>query len=296
MGVGVLSRFFKLFRRRKWPVAPTNIKERFNLEGRMGQGSMSRVFRAYDRKLARTVCLKILDKVKTARFEDRFIGLQRPNEGMICTSLRHRNIVQTYEWGLTREREQFLVMELIDGMGLNFHIGTNHRQLEGNRINFLMQAAEGIAYIHDQGYIHRDICPRNIMITSQNVVKIIDFGLSIPNRPEFRRPGNRTGTANYMAPEIIKRVTTDHRVDLFALGVTAFETFTGNLPWEGAQSLETMRSHLNNPGRDPLDFKPDLDEKLAALLRKAIERDPNHRFQTAGEFRDALRALPKKDY
>jgi serine/threonine protein kinase len=295
--VGAFAKFLKLFSfRKRWLVPPTNIKERFNLEGRMGQGSMSRVFRAYDRKLARTVCLKILDKVKTARFEERFVGLQRPNEGMICQALRHRNIVQTFEWGLTREREQFLAMELIDGVGFNFLVQTNARQLQGNRINFLIQVAEGIAYIHDQGYIHRDICPRNIMVTSQGVVKIIDFGLSIPNRPEFRRPGNRTGTANYMAPELIKRVTTDHRVDLFALGVTAFETFTNNLPWEGAQSLETMRSHLNNPGRSPRDFNPNLDDALVALLVKAIERDPKDRFQTAQEFRDALRALPKKDY
>jgi len=250
--VGVFGSFRKLFSgSKKSTIEPTDIKERFDLESRLGQGSMSKVFRARDRKLARTVCLKILDKEKTARFEERFLGLQKPHEGMICQSLRHRNIVQTYEWGVTTAGELFLVMELIEGVGLNFLIETQNRQLEGRRIAFLVQLCDALAYVHEQGYIHRDICPRNVLVTPNGLVKLIDFGLTIPNRPEFCKPGNRTGTANYMAPELIKRLHTDHRVDLFALGVTTYEVFTGNRPWEGAQSLQTMLSHLNSPRARP---------------------------------------------
>jgi serine/threonine protein kinase len=277
-------------------VQRTNMKERFDFESRLGQGSMSKVWRARDRNIGRIVCVKILDKEKTARFDARFVGLQRPHEGQICVSLKHRNIVQTYDWGLTRQGEIFLVMELIEGVGLNFLIETQARQLEGNRIPFLIQACEGLAYIHDQGFMHRDVCPRNIMVTQKGVVKIIDFGLSIPDRPEFRRPGNRTGTANYMAPELIKRQSTDLRVDLFAMGVTAYQTFANALPWEGAQSLQTMLNHMNTPGRDPREFNPQLDDDLVAVLNKAIERDPRDRFQTALELRDALRSLPQQHY
>jgi serine/threonine protein kinase len=273
-----------------------HIRDRFDMEIRLGQGSMSKVWRARDRNLGRQVCLKILDKEKTARFEARFIGLQRPHEGIICTALRHRNIVQTYEWGMSKDGEMFLVMELIEGLGLNYLIETRNKQLEGNRINFLVQTADAVGYIHEQGYMHRDICPRNIMVTSQGNVKLIDFGLTIPNRPEFRKPGNRTGTANYMAPELIKRQATDERVDLFALGVTAFETFTARLPWEGAQSLQTILSHMNNPGAHPREFRPDLDDAACQFLRKAIEREPRERFSSAREFRAALKALPKQDY
>jgi serine/threonine protein kinase len=126
------------------------------------------------------------------------------------------------------------------------------------------------------------------------VTKLIDFGLTIPNTPEFCKPGNRTGTPNYLAPELIRRVATDLRVDLFALGVTAYEMFTCTLPWEKAQSLQTLLSHMNSAGRDPREYRPDLDRKTAEFLIKAVERDPRHRFQNAAEFREALLMLPKK--
>ena len=289
--------FKKLFAPKPKGALPrTDVNKRFELLGRMGQGSMSKVWRARDRNLGRTVCVKILDKEKTAKFEARFLGLHKPTEGAICVSLRHKNIVQTFESGLSKEGEPFLVMELIEGMGLNYLIETRSEQLEGNRIRYLMQIADGIEYLHKLGYLHRDICPRNIMVTADGVVKIIDFGLTVPDRPEFRKPGNRTGTPNYLAPEIIRRVATDRRVDLFALGVTAYETFCGQLPWEKTASLQTLLSHLNSPGKDPKEARPDLDRPTVKFLLKAIERDPRERFQTPGAFREALKALPNQKW
>src|SRR5207253_10681198 len=243
-----------------------NIDKRFELLGRTGQGSMSKVWRARDRKSGRVVCLKILDREKTAKFEARFPGLKRPSEGAICMVMRHKNIVQTFDQGLTTQKEPFLVMELVDGMGLNFLIETRSAQLEGRRIDILTQFANGLEYMHKHGYLHRDICPRNVMITKEGLVKIIDMGLAIPYRPEFCKPGNRTGTPMYLAPELIKRQTTDHRADLFSLGVTAFEMFTGERPWEEEASLQTLLSHMNNAGRDPVECRPDLDKKTAAFL------------------------------
>jgi len=170
---------------------------------------------------------------------------------------------------------------------------TKSQQLEGNRNSFLIQMANAIEYIHKQGFLHRDICPRNVMVTKDGLVKLIDFGLTIPDRPEFCKPGNRTGTPNYLAPEVIRRTTTDHRVDLFALGVTAYEVYTGALPWEKAESLQTLLSHMNSAGKDPRDPCPKLDKPTAQFLMKAIERDPNLRFQNAADFREAIGQLPK---
>lgn len=269
-----------------------DINKRFELMGRSGQGSMSKVFRARDRNLGRNVCLKILDKLKTAKFDARFPGLVRPSEGELASMLKHKNIVSTYEHGLTTDGEQYIVMELIDGVGLNFLIETKNRQLEGNRANFLRQLADGLEHMHKMGFLHRDICPRNVMVNSEGVLKIIDLGLSIPYTPEFCKPGNRTGTTNYLAPELIKRQSTDHRVDMFALGVTAYETFTGGMPWEKAASLQVLLNLMNSPGRDPRELCPDLDDDTVAFLRKGIERNPHDRFQNPAEFRAALGELP----
>jgi serine/threonine protein kinase len=291
--------FSKLFgpRKPKSNLPRIDVNKRFDLLGRTGQGSMSKVWRARDRNLGRIVCLKILDKEKTARFEARFPGLHRPMEGAVCASLHHPNIVTTFEYGMTMQGEQYLVMELIDGMGLNYLIETKSPQLQGHRIEYLIQIADAVAYIHNQRFLHRDLCPRNVMVTREGLIKVIDFGLTIPYTPEFCRPGNRTGTPDYLAPELIRRVPTDHRVDLFALGVTAYETFTGGLPWEKARgSMEVLQKHMNIPGRDPREVRADLDDATVRLLVKAIARDPRDRFQTAAEFREGLRALSRQDW
>jgi serine/threonine protein kinase len=275
--------------------ARVDVKSRFKILGKSGMGSMSKVFRAKDNKLNREVCLKILDKEKTAAFEARFAGLKRPSEGAISMELRHPNIVETLEHGLTTAGEQYIVQEWVDGTGLHVLLETENELLAGNRGKILMQVAEALDYMHKQRYIHRDICPRNVIVLVGRVAKLIDFGLTLPYKPEFCKPGNRTGTVQYLAPEIIKRSTTDHRVDLYALGVTAYEVYTGGyLPWGNVESIQTLMSHMNEPGKDPRDFNPNLDEPTVQFLKKAIERDARNRFQTAVEFRDACKALPKK--
>lgn len=295
--MGLFTSLTKLFASKpKHGLPIVNVSKRFELLGRTGQGSMSRVWRARDNKLGRMVCLKILDREKTAKFDERWVKLKRPMEGAILQALKHRNVVQTFEYGLTTDKEQYIVMELIDGMGLNFLIETNSPHINGRRIEYLIQLADGLEHIHKHGFIHRDICPRNVMVNSEGVVKIIDFGLTIPNLPDFNKPGNRTGTPSHLAPEVIKRVTTDERVDLFAMGITAYEVFTGQLPWEKAPSQQTLHSHLNYAGRNPAELRPDLDQATVNLLMKSIEREPRNRFQSAGEFRDALKALPRQDY
>ncbi len=275
------------------------IAKRFDLRGRTGQGSMSKVFQAYDRELGRTVALKILDKAKTLKFEEKFKlqGLIKPPEGEICTLLRHDNIVNTYEHGLTTDGSPCLVMEWVEGLGLNYLIETRHKQLDGNRIAFIGQLCDALDYLHGQKFLHRDLCPRNIMVTTDGVVKLIDFGLTIPYTPPFCQPGNRTGTVDYLAPEIIKRSRTDHRVDMFALGVTAFELFTNALPWEkSVSSEETLRRHLNVPAKQPKDIRPDIADDLNRVLVKAIDKEPTGRFASPGEFKEALLKLKKQDY
>jgi eukaryotic-like serine/threonine-protein kinase len=276
-----------------------NINKRFELQGRTGQGSMSKVFKAYDREIGRPVCLKLLDKEKTKRFEERFkgIGLKKPPEGEVCVSLSHVNCVKTYEHGLSTEGEPYLVMEWIDGLGMNYLIETNSPQMVGKKINYLAQLCDAITYLHGQKYLHRDLCPRNIMVDKDGTLKLIDFGLTIPYTPQFCQPGNRTGTVDYLAPEVIKRMTTDHRVDLFALGVTAYEMFTGALPWERSPSSEeTLRRHLNVPPREPRDIVKKMEEDLARFLLRSVDRDRNQRYNSANQMKETLLKLENQDY
>jgi serine/threonine protein kinase len=296
--VGLLSSLFGGTKGRK-SLKRIDPAKRFDLHGRTGQGSMSKVYKAYDKNLGRTVCLKLLDKVKTKKFEERFklMGLTKPLEGEVCSALKHPNCVKTYEFGITTEGEPYLVMEWIDGLGLNYLIETKSPKLVGQRLHILGQLCDAVQYLHDIKFMHRDLCPRNVMIDNEGNVKLIDFGLTVPYTPEYCQPGNRTGTVDYLAPELIKRMATDHRVDLFALGVTAYEVYTGALPWErSASSEETLRRHLNTPPRNPKDLKKDIEPDLAQLLLTSVERDREKRFSTAAAFKAALEKLGRQDY
>ena len=274
-----------------------NVAKRFELSGRTGQGSMSKVYRAYDREIGRHVCLKILDKDKTKKFEARFVGLKKPTEGEICMELRHDNIVRTFEYGSTTTGEPYLVMEWVEGLGLNYLIETRAAQLNGNRINYLAQLCDAVQYMHDHKWLHRDICPRNIMVNQEGVLKLIDFGLALPYTPPFCAAGNRTGTPDILAPEIIRRKSTDHRVDLFALGVTAYEVFTGALPWErSVSSEETFHRRLNTAPKTAKELNRNLDDRLSQILLRAIANDPADRYPTATAFKEALLKLEKQDY
>lgn len=295
--------FAKLFGSGKRGRKIADVARRWDLRGRTGQGSMSKVFQAYDKEIGRTVCLKILDAEKTRKFEERFkaLGLKKPSEGEICVQINHPNCVRTYEHGVTTKGEPYLVMEWIDGLGLNYLVETKSPQLAGQRIHFLGQLCDAIDYLHDQKFLHRDICPRNVMIAKEEdgpgVVKLIDFGLTVPWTPQFTQPGNRTGTVDYLAPEIIKRMATDHRVDLFALGVTAYEVFTGAMPWERTPSSEeTLRRRINLPPRDVRDVKKGIEEDLAKVLMKMIAKDRTERFSSAKLFKEALLKLDRQDY
>jgi serine/threonine protein kinase len=274
-----------------------NIEKRFELSGRTGQGSMSKVFRAYDRELGRNICLKLLDKLKTQKFEERFKGMKKPSEGEICMQLRHDNIVRTYEHGVSTKGEPYLVMEWVEGEGLNFLVETRSPKLDGQRIHILNQLCDAVQYLHDNKYLHRDLCTRNVMIDKEGVLKLIDFGLTIPYTATFISGGNRTGTSDILAPEIIKRRPIDHRVDVFALGVTAWEVFVGQLPWERSPSSEeTFRRRLNTPPRDPRDLKKGIPDDLAELLLKSVAKEPNERFYSATAFKEALAKLERQDY
>jgi serine/threonine protein kinase len=285
-------KFLKGLFRKKPKIEKVDLTRRFDLISQVGTGSMSTVWRARDTMTGKIVALKVLDPVKTRRFEARFVGLNKPTEGEAAVQMQHPNIVHAYECGVTVKGEQFLVMEYIEGVGLSFLVDTQNEVMQRNRLQFMVQFGNAVDYIHRNEWIHRDICPRNVLLDVDYQVKLIDFGLVVPCTDDFRKPGNRTGTANYMAPELIKRLWTDQRVDVFAFTVSCYEMLTKRLPWhETGISLEMVLQHINNPPDDIREVMPDVDEQLAETMMKGLAADPDRRWQSMSEMLVPLREV-----
>jgi serine/threonine protein kinase len=280
--------FDKLFNKKK-SHERTDVSKRFNLIGRVGQGSMSKVWKATDLQTGRLVALKVLDKEKTAKFEARFQGLQKPTEGEVAMSLNHPNIVKTYEFGWTLEDEMFLVMEFVEGVGLALLVDLQNEEMKRYRLRYMIQIGEALNHFHQQNWIHRDICPRNVMISDEKTAKMIDFGLVVPNTPPFCKPGNRTGTASYMAPELIKRQTTDQRLDIFSFAVTCFEMYTKRYPWDAALTIDAVLQHINKPPIALSTLIPTIDKQVEAAIMKGLAANPDDRWQTVSEMVGEIR-------
>ncbi|MFO0897077.1 MAG: serine/threonine-protein kinase [Pirellulales bacterium] len=289
--MGLFSQFSKLLSGGR-----VDVFARYELMRQAVSGSMSEFHVARDRETGQLVGLKILDAEKTAHFESRFKGLKKPSEGEIAKALSHPNIVQTYEYGQTSDGRQYIVMELVDGPGLNSLIIGRSPQLDGKRLPLLRQAAEAIGAVHAAGYIHRDICPRNLIVDKDcQTLKLIDFGLTVPMKGEFLQPGNRTGTPNYMAPEIVRRKKTDQRVDIFALGVTAYALCTYELPWSGGTTGKAAMSHDTQEPVDIRQRRPQLNTRLAQAIMKCLEPLPENRPPDTETFLKMIAGVTRED-
>jgi serine/threonine protein kinase len=135
------------------------------------------------------------------------------------------------------------------------------------------------------------------MVSDEKSVRLIDFGLVVPNTPEFRRPGNRTGTASYMAPELIKRQPTDQRLDIFSYAVTCFEMYTKRFPWDAALTIDAVLQHINKPPVEITTLVQGIDKQIAAAIMKGLKANPDERWQKVSEMvaeiRDAEARLVK---
>ncbi len=271
-----------------------NLQKRFTIVSELGRGSMSRVYRAIDNETGRTVCLKIQLREKNAAAAARASGQEsRPLEGEMAIQLVHPNVVRTFEYGDSKQGEHYLVMEFIDGLSFQY-IRESRSARTAQKVELLAQAAEGLAAVHAAGFIHHDINPRNFLVNREHTVKLIDFGLTVPNTPAFCRPGNRTGTLQYMAPELLRREPIDERIDIFAFGVMAFELLTDRLPYDANNSTTMMLQRINTEPLDPAVVKPKLSDEICDILRKLTARRKELRWPKMSTLPEALRSVPAK--
>ena len=271
-----------------------NLQRRFALVSEMARGSMSRVYRAIDNETGRTVCLKIqLPEKNQAAKARASVEQPRPPEGEIAFPLVHPHIVRTFEYGDSIRGEHYLMMEFIDGVSFQYVRETRSART-AQRVELLAQAAEGLAAVHAAGFIHHDINARNFLVNREQQAKLIDFGLSVPNTPAFRRPGNRTGTVQYMAPALLRREPIDERIDIFAFGVLAFEFLTDRLPYDANNNTTMMLQRINTDPLDPAVVKPKLSEEICQILRKLTARRKDQRWPSMSTLPEALRGVPAK--
>ena len=262
-----------------------DVAKRFETIKKANYGTMSKFLIVRDRKNDNRICgLKIIDMEKLKQVEARWVGQNKPSEGEISSRFNHPYIAKTFEYGMTTQNENYILFEYLEGLGMNTMILNHPNQLDGRRLMFLRQGAEAIQTVHDAGFIHRDICPRNFLLNSDgSVMKLTDFGLSVPASGVFLQPGNRTGTPNYMAPELVRRRPTDQRLDIFAYGMTMYEIMTGDLPWPRGATGQAAMSH-DTPPVPLLELKPNADPVLAAAIMSCIESNPNKRCPTMKHF------------
>lgn len=266
-----------------------NLERRFTIVSEGPQGSMSKVYRALDKQTGRTVCLKIQNPEKNEAAAARAAREQRPDEGEIGSKIIHPNVVRTIEYGISTRNEHFVVMEYIDGVSLKYVREARSASTLSEKVELLAQAAEGLAAFHAAGFIHHDLNPCNYLVNREGQVKLIDFGLSVPNTPAFRKPGNRTGTLDYMAPELVRREPIDEGIDIFAFGSLAFEFLTDKLPYQAANSMASMMARMNSEPLDPIKANPNLPAPLLDLLRKLTARRKSERWPKMSTAAEKLR-------
>lgn len=288
--------FDKLFGGTKKEGSKLDVSTRFRLERQSTAGTMSTFRVANEIGSNKLFGIKFLDTEKTDYFKNRFKGLKKPTEGEIAVQIKHPRIVETYEYGVTTTGQEYILMEYIDGLGLDALIRRSDASVFKNRVTLIKQMAEAIGAVHEAGFIHRDVCPRNF-ICNQEVtwLKLIDFGLTVPDKPEFRAPGNRTGTPQYMAPEIVRRRSTDPRVDIFAFGVTVYRFLTFEHPWGSTDTTgKTALAHDTVAVTPILQHRPDLNPKLADAIHRCLEVNPEKRPNSMKNFLSLIRDVKKE--
>jgi eukaryotic-like serine/threonine-protein kinase len=260
--------------------------EHFRIEAFVLRTSMTTIYRATDLRTSRLVALKIphpeleCDPVFFSRFQrEMFIGKK----------LNHPGIVRMFD--SSDMYQPCIVMEWIEDGFLRKILTEEGKLCPERATRIAMEVCDALDYIHGQGVVHRDLKPENIMVSPEDRVKLIDFGISAcdgARRLTFSKFSNAMGTPDYISPEQIKRGRIDGRADVYALGVILFEMLTGHTPFNGPNPFAVMNDRLVNDPPPAREINPEISIQLQEILYRAMERDPKNRFASAREFAHAL--------
>jgi len=242
---------------------------------KLGEGGMGVVYKAEDTKLRRIVALKFLppELTRDGAAKERFI-----NEARAASSLDHPNICSIHEIGETQEGQTFIVMAYYEGESLERMIARGPLPLD-EALDIAVQTAQGLAKAHGRGIVHRDIKPANILITTDGLVKIVDFGLAKLAGAKLTRTGATLGTAQYMSPEQARGEQVDARSDIFSLGAVLYEMLTGKHAFPGEYEQATIYAILNEMPAPVTSLRSGVPMELERIIEKALAKKSSERYQ-----------------
>jgi serine/threonine-protein kinase len=277
-------------------MSPEAIADRYELEDRLGSGGMSTVYKATDRVLERTVAVKVL--AEHLSDDEKFVARFR-REALAVAKLVHPNIVQVYDTGVDAGRH-FIVMEYVDGRSGAQLLLRYGQLLPAVAVEIAAEACAGLDYAHQQGIVHRDVKPGNLMVIggpaaesgeAPMTVKLADFGIArAAEQTRLTQVGSVVGTAAYLSPEQSRGEEATPISDVYSLGVVTYQLLTGRLPYEGNSLAELAIRRENERPLPPSSYESDVVPELSDAVLRALENEPGNRYADALELGAALRA------
>jgi eukaryotic-like serine/threonine-protein kinase len=267
----------------------TVLSKRYELRDQLGAGGMAEVFLGRDKVLGRKVAVKTLlgQYAGDPHFIERF-----RREAQHAAALNHPQIVSVYDTG-SDDGTHYIVMEYVDGKTLREIVREEGPLLPERVAEIGADVCAGLAYAHEHGIVHRDVKPANIMVTASGAVKVADFGIArAVSSDTVTQTAMVLGTAQYFSPEQAQSAPVDARSDIYSLGVVLYEMLTRQVPFTGSSPVAIAYKHVKEAPVLPSRLNPDVPASLEAIVMKALAKNPDNRYQSAGEMReDLLRAL-----
>ena len=252
----------------------------------MGTGGMSSVYRAHDRLLERHVAIKVLHEQFTADsdYVERF-----RREARAVAQLSHPNIVTVIDRGEHDDR-QFIVFEYVDGENLKALVEREGPLPECDAIELALQVARALGFAHEQGLVHRDVKPQNVLLNDGGQAKVTDFGIarSLEVSGNLTQSGTVMGTSDYIAPEQARGSKVDAQSDVYSLGTVLYELLTGEVPFQGDNFVAVAMQHINQPPPSVRERRPELSPCVDEVVQRAMAKEPRDRFGSMDELCAAL--------
>ncbi|MBA3241423.1 MAG: serine/threonine protein kinase, partial [Acidobacteria bacterium] len=257
----------------------------YKIEQKLGEGGMGTVYRGVDMMIEREVAIKALraELASQPQVVERF-----RSEAVTLAKLNHPNVATLYSF-FRQGDDFFMVLEFVRGVSLDEVIRQRGAIPCAQAVPLFCQVLDGIDHAHDFGIIHRDIKPANMMLTQKGTLKVLDFGIArILGTSRMTRAGHLIGTIEYMSPEQVRGQETDARSDIYSLGMLLYELLTGRVPFDSQNEFELMKAQTETMPTPPRQLNPNIPPVVEEAIMRAIAKEPNERFQTAGDFRSVL--------